>query len=230
MKACAHLSKTGRPILPGSRSDFVRTALSGARRVALAAAIALCPIAALACRCAGGIELGYQEAAHVVHARVTGAQKQPLSFSTDFEPLEVLKGEAPGSPLLVTGAPNFLCGLAFISVGRDYVFFVDESTSRDGNTQYVANCRSFAVHDEQTRADLVMLQRLAGPPVSTHPNSAQCKRLAQLEAMLKILRRDYTAEHPDVVQAQRLYDTVRISLTAQSSEQSLEDICRDRDE
>lgn len=197
----------------------------GVRCLAIVTLLALTPLAASACRCLGGIEAGYQQAKHVVHARVTGAHKLPLSFSTVFEPLEVLKGTAPDSPLLVTGAPSFLCGLAYVSVGRDYVFFIDESTSHDGSTQYVANCRSFAVGDEQAGADLIMLQRLAGPPVPAHPNAAQCNRLGQLEAMLKTLQRDYTTEHPDVIQARQLYDTVRLSLSAQYPDQTLQQIC-----
>jgi len=224
VKACARSSRGGRRHSTELKSeDPIRLNVRIKLFVAL---VAIAWASAVhACQCLGGIEVGFQEAQHVVHARVTGARKLPLSFSAVVTPIEVLKGTPPTNPLIVTGEPGFLCGLPYLSVGRDYVFFIDESAVPDGNTQYVANCRSFVIDGEQTRADLVMLQSLAGPPAPSSPNAMQCDRLVQLELILKSLRTDYTDGHPDVVQTQRLYEAVRDTLAAEHPDQPIERLC-----
>ena len=185
----------------------------------------ICFDEATACQCLGDVESAFRSSDHVLVATVTAAKVDSVQFEVEFEVLELLKGGQPSSPLYVTGAPSLLCGKSQISVGREYVFFVDSVKLRDSVIASAASCHSFLVEGASTE-DKMRTLRSIGTPTQTSPIvSARCSTYSSLQSQLRELRQRYADDHRDVKRVRRIVLDLNTRHAAENSAKSLEDIC-----
>ncbi len=178
-----------------------------------------------ACKCLGNIESGFKTADQVLLARVVSAQAHPGYFEIKIDLLEVLKGAASKESIIVTGESQLFCGLGHISVGLNYVLFIDEVELKNTKRQSVASCQSFAIADIQSRKSLETLQAWGQPQDLAAEPRPECKRLSKLIVALRQLRKNYTDVHPDIVSVQQSIGDINTSLRAVNPGKSLQEIC-----
>ena len=178
---------------------------------------------ALACSCTQTLEHGYRHADHVLLARVTGARMARYGFEIDFHPVQLLKGPVPPAPLMTRA--TLLCGMSRVSVGAQYLFFVDVAEV-DGTHYAEVGCGSFLVGSGDTRRKVDTLRRWASPDLRRR-EPPECERLRELDGLVAQLRRQYHDDHPDVVAALGLVEHAEAKLAPAHQGRSIRDVCRD---
>ncbi len=190
--------------------------------VLLLALLLLAPGRALGCSCIQTLEHGHRHADHVLLARVTGAWLARYGFEIDFHPVQLLKGPVPPRPLR-TRSP-LLCGMSSVSVGSEYLLFVDVAEV-DGTHYAEVGCGSFLVGSADTQRKVDTLRRWTSPDLQRREPPG-CEGLREIDGLVAQLRRRYHDDHPDVVSALGLLEQVERRLAPAHPGRSIRDVCR----